>query len=42
MSIQELGNLGELAGGVAVVVSLLYVALQIRQNTQTIRASNHE
>ncbi len=42
MSFQELGGLGELVGGLAVIVSLLYVAFQIRQNTQTVRASNYE
>ncbi|MBD3648321.1 MAG: hypothetical protein HUJ31_12915 [Pseudomonadales bacterium] len=30
MTIQELGSLGELIGGVAVVLSLIYLALQIR------------
>ena len=34
ISIQDLGSLGEFLGGIAVVVSLVYLALQIRQNTQ--------
>ena len=34
MTLQELGSLGELLGGVAVVVSLLYLAIQIRHNTR--------
>ena len=42
MSLQELGSLGELVGGIAVIVSLLYLAFQIRQNTKTSRASNYE
>lgn len=33
----ELGNLGDFIGGLAVIASLIYVARQIRQNTATIR-----
>ena len=33
MTLQDLGNLGEFIGAVAVVVSLVYVAYQLRQNT---------
>ncbi len=33
MSLEDLGNIGEFVGAVAVVVSLVYLALQIRQNT---------
>jgi hypothetical protein len=32
-----LGNIGDFVGGLAVVVSLVYLALQIRQNTATTR-----
>ena len=39
MTLSELGNIGEFVGAVAVVVSLVYLAMQIRQNTQTVRAS---
>ena len=39
MSIQDLGSLGELIGAVAVVVSLIYLAIQIRHNTQSVRSS---
>ena len=42
MTLSDLGSIGELIGGVAVVVSLIYVALQIRQNTRAIRASSHQ
>ena len=42
MSIQDLGSVGELVGAVAVVLSLLYLATQIRQNTQATRASSYE
>jgi hypothetical protein len=34
MTIQDWGAIGELVGGAAVVVTLIYLALQVRQNTQ--------
>jgi hypothetical protein len=33
MDLQDLGAIGDLVGGIAVVVSLVYVAYQIRQNS---------
>ncbi|KPK57582.1 MAG: hypothetical protein AMS21_11300 [Gemmatimonas sp. SG8_38_2] len=39
MDLSQLADLGELVGGVAVVLSLVYLAAQIRQNTRTVRAS---
>ena len=41
MSLEDLGNIGEFVAAVAVVVSLIYLAVQIRQNTATVRASTH-
>ncbi len=42
MTLDQLGNIGELVGGVAVVVTLAYLAIQIRQNSRSVRAStNH-
>ena len=41
MTLSDLGNLGEFISAVAVVISLLYLAGQIRQNTRTVRASVH-
>jgi len=38
MTLAELGSLGEFLGGIAVVISLIYVGLQISQNT---KAVNH-
>jgi hypothetical protein len=38
-SIRELGALGELLGSVAVLVTLVYVALQIRQTNENARAN---
>jgi hypothetical protein len=40
MDIMELGAIGELVGGVAVIASLLYVGLQVRQSTEQARQSN--
>jgi len=37
MMLDELGNLGDFVGGLAVVVTLIYLALQIRRNTSTTR-----
>jgi len=39
MTLSELANIGELLGGIAVVASLVYLAVQIRQNTRTVRGS---
>ncbi len=33
MTIQDLGAVGDFIGGVAVVITLIYLALQIKQNT---------
>ncbi len=35
--LDELGNIGEFVGGLAVVVTLVYLAIQIRRNTATTR-----
>ena len=37
MNLQSLGNIGEFIGGLAVIASLIYLALQIRQNTKSVR-----
>lgn len=42
MTLQDWGALGELIGGVAIIVSLIYVGLQIRQSTQTSRAATSQ
>lgn len=39
MTIQELGSLGELIGAIATVATLVYLAVQIRTNTQTVRSA---
>ena len=40
MTLGELGSLGEAVSGFAVVVSLLYVAYELRTNTRTMRATS--
>lgn len=39
MDLTQLANLGEFIGGVAVLVTLLYLAVQIRQNTKVVAAN---
>jgi len=41
MNIEDLANLGEALSGLGVVISLLYLAVQIRQNTRAIRSSSY-
>jgi hypothetical protein len=40
MSLEDLGNIGEFVAAVAVVVSLIYLAVQIRQNTRSLQAAS--
>jgi hypothetical protein len=39
VTLDDLGNLGDFVGGIAVVVSLIYLAYQIRRNTLSIQAA---
>ena len=39
MSIQDLGALGEFVGSLGVIVTLIYLAIQIRSNTRATKAS---
>lgn len=39
MSLEQLANIGELVGGIAVVASLIYLAIQIRQNTKIVKGA---
>ncbi len=41
MTLTELGSIGELLGGIAVVISLLYLAVQIRHNSDLARHDAH-
>jgi hypothetical protein len=41
MNLATLANLGEFIGGVFVVISLIYLAYQVRQNTHSLRTENY-
>jgi hypothetical protein len=42
MTIQDLGNVGELIAAIATVATLIYLARQIRQSTSTVATSTYE
>ena len=42
MTLEDLGNIGEFIAAIAVVVSLVYLAIQIRQNTNSVRTSTYQ
>ncbi len=39
MTIQDLGSIGELVAAIATLATLGYLAVQIRQNTRSMRAA---
>lgn len=39
MDLDALGNIGDFLGGIGVVITLVYLAFQIRQNTNVVRIS---
>jgi hypothetical protein len=39
LTLEDFGNLGDFVGGLAVIATLLYLAVQIRQNTRILRTS---
>jgi len=41
VTLQDLGSVGELIGALATVATLVYLAVQIRQNTKSVRAASH-
>jgi hypothetical protein len=41
LDLETLANLGEFVSGVVVVVSLVYLAFQVRQNTTSLRTENY-
>ena len=41
MNVMELGAMGELVGGVAVIASLIYVGIQLRHSTTATRAASY-
>ena len=42
MTLQDWGALGELVGGIVIIVSLVYVGLQIKQSTAAARAATSQ
>lgn len=40
MTLQDFASIGELLGAVGVIISLIYLAAQVRQNTAALRASS--
>ncbi|MBW2725788.1 MAG: hypothetical protein JRE71_15510 [Deltaproteobacteria bacterium] len=41
MTLQDLGNIGEFVGAIGVVTSLVYLALQIRQQSRQINENTN-
>jgi hypothetical protein len=41
-NLDALGNLGDFIGGIAVVITLIYLALQVRQNTAALRTASRQ
>jgi hypothetical protein len=39
MTLEELGNVGEFVSGLAVIITPVYLAFELRINTRTFRAS---
>jgi len=42
MALDQLGSIGSIISGIAVVISLIYLAIQIRQNTEAGRTSTYQ
>ena len=42
MSFQDIGSIGELIGALAVIFSLIYLGIQIRQNTKAVRIQTYQ
>ncbi len=42
MTLQDLGSIGEIVGALGVIVSLAYLAVQIRQNTRSVRSASFQ
>jgi len=40
--LDALGNLGDLLGGIGVILTLAYLAVQVRQNTRAVRTSSRQ
>ena len=42
MNLDDLGSIGEFVGALGVIASLVYLALQIRQNTKSTRSATYQ
>jgi len=42
LTLEALGNIGDFVGGLAVIATLVYLALQVRQNSQLLRRAAQE
>ncbi len=42
MTLQDFANLGEAIGGIAVLITLIFLTFQIRQNTKTVLTSTRQ
>jgi len=42
MTLDALGNIGEFVGSIAVLISLIYLAIQIKKSTETERTSTYQ
>ena len=40
MTFEAFGNVGDFIGGIGVVITLAYLALQIRQNSNSVKAAS--
>jgi hypothetical protein len=42
VTLEDLGNIGEFLGAIGVIASLVYLAIQIRQNTKSVRSATYQ
>jgi len=42
MNWEAIGTIGEATGAIAVVITLIYLAIQLRHNTQSVHANTHQ
>lgn len=42
LTLDDFGNLGEVVSAIAVVISLLYLGVQIRQSTRSVRSASFQ
>lgn len=42
MTLQDLGSIGEFIAAIATLITLIYLAVQIRQNTRSVRSASHQ